>query len=465
MMGLRGGEAGEGGFVRCYRGLVLALVLICISPVTAVELFGPQVGLRTGNAPSHAVCADFDNNGVVDFAVTNLFGGSVSVILGDGLGGFDVMPDVPVPPFVLPSSLAAGDFDLDGNVDLVVVHPLVDLLTVLGGDGKGGFSARSSLPVSGVPAFVVSSDFNFDGAADLAVASSFGDSVTVLLSDREGGFNAMPEISTGMGSEPHFLAVADLDGDGNEDLAVVNAGSDSVTLLIGDGAGGFASAGDLPLGLGMGPTAIAVEDLDLDGELDLAVTNGADDSLQIWLGVGSATFTKSVSISDIGDAPVWVSAGDFDADGDPDLVVTNLFSGTLQIVRGNPEQWGADGGVALPPPIELFARATAVGDFTADGALDLAVVSATQDLVTILPGDGLGGVAPVKRVAPNLGGAQAATGVCVESADIDMDGHADVVVASPAQNAVLFYRGDGDGNFVETSRTEVVAVTCLSTLR
>jgi hypothetical protein len=159
--------------------LILGVALLSaasVLPCLAVELFGPRLGLRTGAGPSHVVRADFDGNGVPDFAVANWTFGTVSVMLGDGLGGFDEAPEIEAADS--PTSIAAGDFNADGNADLVVADVREDALILLFGDGEGRFTLGDAIATGGDPQFVIAGDFDFDGDEDLAVANSGDDTVS-----------------------------------------------------------------------------------------------------------------------------------------------------------------------------------------------------------------------------------------------------------------------------------------------
>jgi len=448
--------------------IIVVSFLTIVPPCLAVELFGPRLGLRTGDGPSHAVSADFDGNGVPDIATATFGDDTVTVVLADGQGGFDVLPPVHVRPYAV--SIAAGDFNADGAADLAVLHFLGNSLSILLGDGEGGFSFEGELETGQVPSFVAAGDFDFDGAADLVVANSADDTVTVLSSDGGGGFSTTAEFP--VGTFPRSVTVADLDGDAILDLAVANMWSDSISILLGDGFGGFEAVEEVLVGVDRGPTAVAVDDFDLDGNADLAVANGGDDSVTIHLGDGTGLFVFGQDIPGVGDSPVWLTVEDFDGDGDPDLAVTNFLSNTLTILRGDPAALvaGSDGFVeTLRVELQENPRSAVAGDFTGDGAVDLGVVVAGSDLVTVLPGDGLGGFSAVEQISdvpldyPYPWGANEGL-ACLRAADFNRDGRADLAVSSRRENALFVYLGGGQGNFdpANATRVDVVSPFCMA---
>ena len=133
-------------------------------------------------------------------------------------------------------AVAVGDFNGDENEDLASSS------AVLLGDGAGDFSSPTPFPVGVTPFSVAVGDFNGDGQEDLAVANQDSDNVSVLLGNGDGTFSSQTTFAAG--SEPRSVAIGDFNGDGNEDLAVANYGNygdESVSVLGGNGSGGFDS--------------------------------------------------------------------------------------------------------------------------------------------------------------------------------------------------------------------------------
>jgi len=131
-----------------------------------------------------------------------------------------------------------------------------------------------------------------------------------------------------VGDTPLLVAIGDLDGDGNPDLAVANANSDDVSVLLGAGDGSFAT--QARFGAGISPRSIAIGDLDGDGIPDLAVANGASNDVSVLLGAGDGTFTAQ-TLFGAGSAPRSVAIGDFDGNTSPDVAVANFSSQNVSI--------------------------------------------------------------------------------------------------------------------------------------
>ena len=177
-------------------------------------------------------------------------------------------------------TLAVGDFDEDGKLDIAAISNL--MVYVLLGDGAGSFAAATGSPFAtgGSPFGVAIGDMNGDGKLDLVTANQSSNDVSVLLGDGMGGFGSA--TSFGAGTQPFMVTIGDVNRDGKPDLAVANATSNNVSVLLNTTAftpaGGFRAPTNLTVGLD--PTAVAVADLNLDGKLDLTVANASRDTFR-----------------------------------------------------------------------------------------------------------------------------------------------------------------------------------------
>ena len=328
--------------------------------------------IAVGNMPVAVAVGEFNGDGIADIVVANETDNTVSILLGNGDGGF--MPvGSPVAVGSGPFGVAVGDFNGDGHADLAVANTDTNTVSILLGNGSGGFTSSPPVAVGTTPYFVAVGDFNGDGIADLAVTNFSSNNVSILLGDGTGGFAQAPGSPVAAGTRPYDVAVGDFNGDGIADLAVTNQATSNVTILLGNGAGGFAQAPGSPVAAGSFPGPLTVQDFNGDGHADLAVVNITSDNVSILLGNGDGTFAQaSGSPVAVGIQPNDIAAGDFNGDGIIDLAVPDFESNTVTILIGN-----GTGGFAQasgsPIAVGNAPYAVAVGDFNGDGIADLAV--------------------------------------------------------------------------------------------
>jgi hypothetical protein len=284
---------------------------------------------------------DFNGDGIQDLAVAGYDSdgnsGTVTVLLGNGSGGFTVAAGSPITVGTLAYSVAVGDFNGDGIQDLAVANEVDNTISVLLGNGSGGFTAAPGSPVAvAFPRSVAVGDFNRDGIQDLAVANFAANSVTVLLGNGSGGFTAATGSPITVETLPVSVAVGDFNGDGIQDLATANLSSNNVTVLLGNGSGGFSAATDSPFAVGTGPNSVVVGDFNGDGIQDLATANASSNNVTILLGNGSGGFTTMTgSPLATGQVPSYVAVGDFNSDGILDLAVANASDSNLSVLLGD----------------------------------------------------------------------------------------------------------------------------------
>ena len=280
-------------------------------------------------------------------------------------------------------------------------------------------------------------DFNGDGKLDLAIGNLSSATVSILLGNGDGTFATKHDFVTG--TDPRSIAVGDFNGDGKLDLVVANNVSGTVSILLGNGDGTFAPKMDFPVGVR--PRSVVVADFNGDGKLDLAVANHDSNTVSILLGNGDGTFAPKKDFR-AGVAPYWVTTADFNGDGKLDLAVVDYDSTTptgsnVSILLGN-----GDGTFG---PLHAFgvgwqALSVATGDFNGDGKADLAVTNGnygtTYQTVSILLGNGDGTFAPQMTFSTD------SIALSIGAADFNGDGKTDLAVLN---GGIML--GNGDGTF------------------
>jgi hypothetical protein len=346
--------------------------------------FGPAVNYGTGGpSPQSVMTGDFNGDGRIDVVTIDPSSQAISLLRGNGDGTFPT-------PLITPtgfsaSSLAVGDFNFDGFTDVATVDAIsqgvydfhgspngfvspsftpsagpdptsvaamgdifgfkgiFDLavanynagtVSVLTGNSQGLFSSPTNSVSTGPnPSAVAGGDFNGDGFADVVTANQGNKTVSVILSNGNGTFSTTQ--SYGVGSSPQSVVVGDFDGRHYAnglpilDLAVANAGTNDVSVLIGNGDGTFKPA--VSYAVGVDPTSVVVGDLNNDGHPDLVVANAGSNNVSVLLGKGDGTFQPAVNYA-VGADPTSVAVGDFNGDGKPDLVAANTGNGTVSVL-------------------------------------------------------------------------------------------------------------------------------------
>jgi hypothetical protein len=346
------------------------------------------------------VAADFNNDGRLDLATANPAPGTVSVLLGDGRGGFGAAIDSNLGSVAgaTQASLTVADFDNDGNLDLAALADYTNEfgeyyggVSVLLGNGDGSFRAPI---LTGGNLAVAAGDFNNDGNSDLVVsdvdfgAGEVSTAVRVLPGDGRGGFTWSPGATfVGLAQYPTVIAVADLNRDGNLDAVTAaplwdgRFGSGSFALL-GNGDGTFRNEFFEFSGGFNDQAGVAVGDFTGDGIPDLVT---ADWSVYVMAGRGDGTFDDSISNSANGNMHTAVAAADFNGDGLLDTVTSDGDTGTVSELLGN-----GNGTLtyARAYAVGSSPAAVAVGDFNGDGRPDVAAANGGSNTVSELLNDG-----------------------------------------------------------------------------
>jgi hypothetical protein len=214
----------------------------------------------------------------MDLCTSGAYSEDIAIYLDDGAGNFDGPAFFGI--FGSPRTPEFGDFNEDGNLDIVVsLRWAIDELGILFGDGTGAFDSTITLTIGRYPKESVVHDFNGDGHDDIATACRVENSVGIIFGDGAGSFSEPVAVEVGEG--PRHIISGDIDGDGVAEIVTTNHFGNSLSILVGDGSGGFPYRRDFETGTG--PHGLTMGDFDSDGKPDLAIVINGESRLSIVL--------------------------------------------------------------------------------------------------------------------------------------------------------------------------------------
>ena len=297
------------------------------------------------------------------------------------------------------------------------------------------FGSPTPYSVNSSPKAVVAGDFNGDGKNELAVVNSATNDVTILL-NVGGTFSTLATIP--VGNSPSGIATADFNGDGKLDLAVTNSADNNVHILLGVGDGTFVHGTSYAFDTGTSPSAVKTGDMNDDGKVDLIVANAGSNNASMLFGDGAGGFSyKLDSVS--GTRPYNdLVVADFGGLGYLDIALVSDSGGRVVILPNY-----RDGTFSGTTDFLVGANPKSIssGDFNSDGRTDLAVANYTDGTVTIFLGD------PVDHLVRGSTYSVGANPRGITVGDFNNDGKVDIATANYSSNDVSFLAGNNDGTF------------------
>jgi hypothetical protein len=365
----------------------LFVFFMCCTGMEAQKItFTPSPGspITVGANPNAMVIADFNRDGKLDMAVTNYGTSTINILLGQGNNQYANASGSPFNATAGPICIVTADFNNDGFLDLATADYTAGSMSIYLGNGDGTFQFSSS-PITGESRsyYITLGDFNGDGKPDLAQCNAGTNSVYVMLGQGDGTFVQSAGSPITVGYYPYCVTSGDLNGDGKLDLVAVNGNGNSLSLLLGNGDGTFTPSASSPMTVGNNPRQATIADFNGDGKYDLAVTNLNANTMSILLGDGAGNFTNAPgSPIATGQYPYWSTAADFDMNGTVDLAVTNAISNTVEIFPGNGD--GTFGITDTIPNAGDPHGAVLAMDLNGDNKPDIVVADYAASSVNIL---------------------------------------------------------------------------------
>jgi hypothetical protein len=441
-----------------YASNTVSVFLNTTIPGAATPTFSDKTDFTTGNGPFSVSIGDFNGDGKNDMAVANYGSSTVSVFLNT------TTPGAATPTFSVktdfntgnnPFWVSIGDFNGDNKIDIAVANFSANTVSVLinttaPGAATPSFSAKTDF-ITGVTPYSVSiGDFNGDGRNDMAVANNSSNTVSVLLNTAVPGtttpsFSSKTDFTTG--SMPQSVSIGDFNGDGRNDMAVANEGSNTVSVMLNTTAPGATTpsfSAKVDFEAGNASTSVSIGDFNGDGRNDLAVANYYSNTVSVFVNTtspGAATPSFSARVdSATGNNPISLSIGDINGDGKNDMVVANYNSNTVSALLNTTIM-----GVATPSfsakedsTTGNHPESVSIGDINGDGKKDMAVANYSSASVSVFLNTTIPGAVTLSFSAKTdfTTGTNPAS---VSIGDFNGDGKNDMAAANYGSNTVSIF--------------------------
>jgi hypothetical protein len=439
--------------LRAYSRLPFTTTFNGCAPFNAGSL-AARVSFAAGSATRSVIFGDFDRDGKADMVATNTGTADMSVFRNNSSGGtvsfqpkVDIVTGVPGSGA---SGLMTGDIDGDGKLDVITSNYNTTNMSVFLNTSSGStisFAAKVDFTTAINPLGIVIGDLDRDGKPDLAVANFLSGSVSIFRNtSTPGSVSFVSQTLTGFTS-PRELGFGDMDNDGKVDLLVADEGSSAVWVCrnTSPSSGTISFATAVSYSTATNPRGLSLGDIDGDGKLDVAIVNTGAASVSVLrnttLVPGTITFAAKQDFA-CGSSPREVALGDIDGDGKPEMAASSNGSASLCVFRNT----STSGSISFAGKIDFAAGNNTlgvwIGDVNNDGKMDIAATSNSTGTVGVF--ENLSPVSTLSGISP----AVTTTSVC--------DNSTWKTLYDPVTNGVIASIKDNGNNLGSISATAYV---------
>jgi hypothetical protein len=349
-----------------------------------------------------------------------------------------------------PVSATISDLDNDGKPDLIITNAVSNSMSVLRNTGmlNISFNTKTEYTTGIDPKKAITADLDGDGKQDVVVInfnSGNASAISVFQNTSTSGtISFAPKVDYSTGNGSLGIAIADMDGDGKPDIIVGsgNSGFYSFFKNTSISAGNISFAPKQDYVYFNRADNIVLSDIDDDGRPDLITSNSSEGTISILRNTSTdGVFSLAERIDyTVGSFPSYIMTGNLDNDGKPDIVLTNYSSKNLSILKNN----SSPGNTSFNPQVNYSIDATniALADFNGDGKVDLFTGSTITGIASILQNNNSGGDflfgTKVDFTTGNFD-------TYVAAGDLDGDGKAELIVTNTLLNTVSILKNTIDG--------------------
>jgi hypothetical protein len=415
----------------------LAVLLVGAPARSADFKLIPQGSYLTGVGSYDVKVADLNADGRPDIVCAIADEMNVSVFLNDGTGHFATLQHYPGGTAV---AVDIADYTGDGKPDIVVANYYEGTIALLKSAGAGTFEPQVTYAMGTQPRDVVGGDFDGDGLRDIAAATGSG-SLWVRKGLGAAGFGAAKQVF--ISGTFKGIDAGDYDHDGKVDLVLVNYTARRAIPMHNDGNLDFSPRPTVVVGVGA--SDIAVRDLDGDGWVDLAVAN-EDGTVSVARNLQNGGFGPRTSYP-IGGFAQSIAVDDFNGDGKPDLLCSTYSDNMVTVLLG---QGGGVFSDFVYGQASGGLRGAAAGDFDGDTRVDVVAAAFNGGAVHVLRNVTVQTPGPLSLVPAGT----YVTGIGsydVKTADLDQDGDPEILAAIYDAGRIVVLENGGNGQFPVTT--------------